>query len=324
MNIRNINKRLLISISTFSLIVVGIGSIAIMSNNGVNAEVDGGTDISSSIENSNIEKNNYNNDGEYHSFYDGKFGSCGKLEGNTVIVSIIADDEFNKWEYGTDFIEYGENEILNDLNSSTAFMIQKAEEYGKNVTFIYDWTNNEDLLYNANFNCEIFDDHNEYTDYSAYYIEKQWIMDNIDIDNIKNKYKADNIAFIFYFNPGRNNICRPCAFTHFSSDDIDVELINMYTRWNQYSIPVPFTYVHEMFHLYGAPDLYHSNEFIPEEYVEYCDKIQKNDIMYNGLPTRDIPECVTELDAYYIGLTDSSSEKELWNLGQSEQSTKMK
>lgn len=325
MSIRNINKKILRSISTFSLIAIGIGCTAFMGHNAVNNVNSDINDSSVSMDNAidtdmNISSDVDNNEDEiYHSFYNGDFGSCGKLEGNTVIVSIIADDESNKWEYGTDFIEYGEKEILNDLNSSTEFMVQKASEYGKDVTFTYDWSNNPDLIYNAQIDSEILND-----DTPVYEIEKQWILDNINVDDLKNKYKADNIAFIFYFNTGKNNECRPGAYTNFASDSIDIEIINMYTRWDKYCIPVPFTYIHELLHLYGAPDLYYSNEYIPEEYVEYCNKIQKNDIMYSPWSSRDTPDYFTELDAYYVGLTDNSSEKELWNLGSREQKTMSK
>lgn len=62
---------------------------------------------------------------------------------------------------------------------------------------------------------------------------------------------------------------------------------------------------------------------ITEQYVEHCRQSNSNDIMFadydiTGKPAPDrVTNELTELDAYYLGLTSYSKDAEKWNLGQS-------
>lgn len=58
---------------------------------------------------------------------------------------------------------------------------------------------------------------------------------------------------------------------------------------------------------------------IPQAYVDYCKETGSQDIMYtiNGDMDR-ITGQLTELDAYYLGLTARPAEADRWQLGLSE------
>ena len=69
----------------------------------------------------------------------------------------------------------------------------------------------------------------------------------------------------------------------------------------------------------GVPDLYYTGGLIPQAYVDYCKETGSQDIMYttNGDMDR-ITGQLTELDAYYLGLTARPAEADRWQLGLSE------
>ncbi len=69
---------------------------------------------------------------------------------------------------------------------------------------------------------------------------------------------------------------------------------------------------------FGAPDPYYANNVISQSYVDYCESITSGDIMFSTYIGEHISNEFTELDAYYVGLTDSSETVEAWDLGLSE------
>ena len=81
----------------------------------------------------------------------------------------------------------------------------------------------------------------------------------------------------------------------------------------------PSAYAHELLHAFGVPDLYYTGGLIPQAYVDYCKETGSQDIMYtiNGDMDR-ITGQLTELDAYYLGLTARPAEADRWQLGLSE------
>ena len=73
-------------------------------------------------------------------------------------------------------------------------------------------------------------------------------------------------------------------------------------------------------HTFGAYDLYYVNNGISSEYVNHLESIDSNDIMYTVTSEKTITNEFSELDAYYVGLIDSSNEQKTWNLPLSEHS----
>ena len=85
-----------------------------------------------------------------------------------------------------------------------------------------------------------------------------------------------------------------------------------------YESPAPIA--HEMLHTFGAPDLYVADEYgITQEYVDYIAQNGLNDIMRNcydpntGSPVYDsVKNEITDITAYYVGLTDYSETVQEW------------
>ena len=145
-----------------------------------------------------------------------------------------------------------------------------------------------------------------------YDLQREWIVNNIDIDKLIKKYNADNIIFMFFFNNKEFKLHSSYTYNQF-----DIELINMFLQEAE-GDTYPATYAHEIMHTFGAPDLYMKNDIINEDYINYLIDINSNDIMRTISPGKEITNTFSSLDAYYVGLINSHEDIEKWNLGISE------
>lgn len=237
--------------------------------------------------------------------YSGINGTADTIEGKTVIISIYANDTVTNWNNDSDNTKI--NDTLNNLKIATDYLVKQVNSYNKEALFIYDWNKFDDIKYIANFNVDIV---NNYKD--NYDTQREWIVNNIDIGNIKKKYAADNLVFMYFFNTNDTNTSITSTYNRLDIDIIDVFPVN-----SNYTIP-PATYAHELLHTFGAPDLYYANEIINQEYVDYLIEIDSNDIMAKVYYGDEITNEFSNLDAYYVGLIDESSDVTKWNLGLSE------
>ena len=237
--------------------------------------------------------------------YSGINGTADTIMGKTVIISIYANDTVTNWNNDSDNTKI--NDTLNNLKIATDYLVKQVNSYNKEALFIYDWNKFDDIKYIANFNVDIV---NNYKD--NYDTQREWIVNNIDIVNIKKKYDADNLVFMYFFNTDDTNTSITSTYNRLDIDIIDVFPVN-----SNYTIP-PATYAHELLHTFGAPDLYYANEIINQEYVDYLIEIDSNDIMAKVNYGDEIINEFSNLDAYYVGLIDESSDVTKWNLGLSE------
>lgn len=253
---------------------------------------------------------------DYQSEYDGAQGSAGSLSGRTLLISIYTDDAGTSWDESSEDDSEMIYDALDNLRISTEYLTQQAERYGASAEFIWDWELNPDLYYKAAFDESLV---TEYGD--KYEIQKSWIENNIDTRALRNKYLADNVIYLFFFNTDYSNQVNPWYLGYSCSPDYYVEFCNIYVRFDDVFVTKPPTYAHEMMHCFGAHDLYYANEFIPQEYVDHLGKTYSSDIMYTVYDSKDITNDFTDLDAYYVGLKDSCEEVEKWNLAISEHIT---
>ena len=238
--------------------------------------------------------------------YESKNGTADKIEGKTVIISIYANDELVKWNYNLENDNLKIDDTLNNLKIATEYLTSEVAKYNKKAEFIYDWQLFSDLKYEATFKDNIVDNYD-----SKYDVQSEWIINNIDIVNIKKKYNADNIIFMYFFNTNDTNT----AIT--STYNLGIDIVNIFPENKNYTIP-PATYAHELLHAFGAHDLYFANAYITQEYVDYCMENTPSDIMASVYYGDEITNTFSALDAYYVGLIDSHADIEKWHLGISE------
>jgi hypothetical protein len=248
---------------------------------------------------------------EYNSFYDGKYGTTGKLEGNSIVVSIFVNEKTTEWtNSGTD--KRNISNIHSKLRTATRYLTENAKKYNKTATFIYDWETYSDLKYKATFKEDLLTTKGTY-----YKIQKAWIKENINSKALKNKYKADNIIYMFFINTEFQNQVKPWTITHNNCSYCDIEYSNIFYRFQGIATPAA-TFAHEILHQFGAPDFYYANDYINQRYVDHLEGSNSKDIMFYINKGTSIDSKFTALDAYYVGIGSRPKEANDWNLNQNE------
>lgn len=240
---------------------------------------------------------------EWVSEYDGRFGSAGKLAGNTVIVSIYTTDAGTSW--GAEDAEQID-ETLRYLGIAAAWLSRNAYDYGTQADFIYDWSADPELRLDAMFDVSLVRQESDFYDLQADYVRE-----NVDSEGLCRKYRADNIIYFFFFNTGFENTVRPWTVGGTFGGNLYVEYTNLYVKFNDVTSP-PSTYAHEVLHTYGAPDLYYASPAIPQEYVDMCAANGSNDIMYTVYLGDEITNELSPLIAYYVGIAPRPLMADTW------------
>ena len=253
--------------------------------------------------------------------FSGSLGSASELNGTTVIVSIYVDDNKTSWS-GADSTK---SNTVKYLGVATDWISAQCGKYGVNADFIYDWTANEDLYYTGTMNCDLTRESD-----NLFYDESSFVDNTVDTASIVSKYSADNVIYILFVNTPMSCTSTSATFNYSKDEpDYENEIITMYCACDGYE-ENPASYAHEMLHTFGAPDLYSAdtqgdNYGITQDYVDYLESSYSNDIMYTTFDanTQDpyydkITNELTEIDAYYVGLTDSSSVVSEWGFDASQ------
>lgn len=156
-------------------------------------------------------------------------------------------------------------------------------------------------------------------DGSMYDVQAGYIQENIPTEELKRAYDADNVVYFFFFNTPYEGTPSPWSLGRLNSPACDTELVNLFLRAAGPVDEPPSAYAHELLHAFGVPDLYYTGGLIPQAYVDYCKETGSQDIMYTINGDMDcITGQLTELDAYYLGLTPRPAEADRWQLGLSE------
>lgn len=247
--------------------------------------------------------------GESATLYDGKYGSVGNLSGKTLIVSLFASDAKTNWKNSGSV----KNDYLSHLGIAVDWITEQCARYGVSSEFLYDWQVYPDLAYSVSFSGNIDD--------AGYYTYRDKVLATCNKDALLEKYHAQNIMFIIVDNTDANTSRH--NYTYMSTPDwyAEIELVRVHTVVN-YGTGVgyllPSSIAHEILHTFGAPDLYSKNETIPQAYVTHLEQIHCKDIMYTTNYGNDIFSSITEISAYYLGLTNSLADVSLYSLGKTE------
>lgn len=251
-------------------------------------------------------------DGTYDSNYSFKDkGSADNINGTTIIVSIFANDSTTSWNKSSSEDQTMMSNIREYLGVGTTWLMKSTMTYGASSKFIYDWSKYTDLYYETSF-----DDDMIVSDLSKISLQYEYIENNVKTGELLNKYNADNIIYLFYFNTDYANKVHTWTYQH--NYRSDYEVINVFVRYEDKFVLSASSYAHEILHCFGAPDLYYKNSKITQEYVDYLKSINSDDILYSVDDVGTITKKFTELDAYYVGLTSTSSDVTKYGLGKSE------
>ena len=133
--------------------------------------------------------------------YDGSLGSAGKISDTTIIVSIFANDSETSWNFSSDEDCETINTMYEHLSSAVDWLEKECAKYGAETKLIFDWTRHADLFYTFDFS----DMNMVRADGGGYKTQRAYIKNHIDSEKIKQKYNAQNILYILYFNVDETN-----------------------------------------------------------------------------------------------------------------------
>lgn len=240
-------------------------------------------------------------------------GSAGELDGNIVVVSIFADDEYTLWNFRKTSDRITRQNSLKYLKIATEWISRNGRSWGYSPVFIYDWEDDPDLYYEMELSLDITDDYEDPSDDMFDFIE-----DSVDSDALLRKYDADSILYMTFFNTSLRNEYVSFTIPYSDGCEDEAEICYILTGCDGEQ-ENPATYAHEMLHTFGAPDLYSSdnpeyNYNISDRFVRYCERNLPNEIMMTTYDYRTqesyydhISNELTDITAYYIGWTDTCS-----------------
>ena len=243
-------------------------------------------------------------------------GTAQFIGGKTILISIFVNNTHYKWNFKDSEDADVYSKLYYRLCTASQWIEEQAADWNVRSDIIWDWYNNDGLFYitEANSNLDGSPD-------SLYTKIYSWIQTHIDLEKLAARYSADNAIFLFYVNSDPDNEERSFAYQFdyesLADQQIGYEAVWFYTGYADSTLGSS-ALAHEMLHCFGARDLYYSDDWITDAYVDHLKSIGSQDIMYMVYDEPDvIYEQFSELDAYYVGLTASSSDAVQFGLGQS-------
>lgn len=249
------------------------------------------------------------------SFYLSDKGTAQKLDGKTVAVSIFVSEYDNVW---TDADKEKKEQQLGYLKMATEWIENQAAARNIEAEFVYDWSSDSELYYEAvfdetvtNYSIRENDGYNLMWDHLNNEVRSQYLMD---------KYDADNIIYLLYFNT-KTDFYRfvPCAKDCYLDPQYSYDTCYFPIGYVGLTLSPPVV-AHEILHLFGAIDLYKGGELIDfygnnDRFIEYVAENLPKDLMYSEadpvtgeLYFDSIPREITDITAYYIGWLEERPE----------------
>ncbi len=249
----------------------------------------------------------------------GDFGSAGYIQDKTIIVSIFTTDSETSWDFSDKEQSDLANKTCDNIGIATNWINQNLKAYNAETEFIYDWREDDALVYSVRFYQPLVT-----SDGENYFDQINYINKHVDTQGILEKYGAQNIIYMFFFNTPYSNPHNPWSIYKKYNDNFKTEIINIYNKFDNEFLSNPSVYAHEIMHCFGAKDLYYSNEYISQAYVDWCKQTHSNDIMYTVNSGEKIFSSFSELDAYYMGLLKTCNDAINWGLKDSDYVTLQK
>lgn len=236
-------------------------------------------------------------------------GSAKYLDGSTVLVSLFIEDSGSSWS--DDKKEF----VMSKMDLANDFLVSEGNSYGKSVNLIYNIYEHPDLAYTVPYSGTI-DDSNRSSYQLLDYITR-YIDTTIPTQEILANYNVDSIAYMCFLD--KSGVSYTFPYYEGDSDLYYYETCYMFLKCDGDYEP-PAVYAHEMLHLFGARDLYSTNQSdgITKEFVQHIEADYPNEIM---LTTYDenwnnvqeyVSNEITDITAYYLGWLDEIPELETY------------
>ena len=261
--------------------------------------------------------------------YDGSRGTARELEGNIAVVSAFVSTPECQWDFDELFYTEAFQAYWLGLETAVKFIEEKSNEYGHSPHFIYDWYEHPELIYKGTADTDPMDM------MSTMQAADQYIDSSIYTADILESTGADQVIYMLVYNtPAYNRTTSYTKIVLGMGEEYPYEMCNMLMNVNDRENTLPSTIAHEMLHTFGAPDLYTTGGIssffgITQEFIDYLKQNNVNDIMRvdadfdpdkGEADYESVWQEMTEITAYYLGLTDHSEIVEQWGLEPSQHS----
>lgn len=232
-------------------------------------------------------------------------GSASYLNGSTVFVSFFIEDPHSSWSDEERAL------VMSKLDIATDYLISAGASYGKTVSLTYDIYDHPDLAYTVSYPKNIRDNDDSARDLLDYMVD--YIAETIPTADLLNKYQATSIGYLCFLN--KDGVSYTFPYYDDDSDCYLYETCFLYLKCDDEYEP-PAVYAHEILHLFGARDLYETNETdgISKEFVQYIETNYPNEIMlttydenWNNVQDH-VTNDLTDITAYFIGWLDTIPE----------------
>ena len=253
--------------------------------------------------------------------YCGNYGTAKHIEGRTVVVAIFADDATTSWNFNKEADRHQQLRNRFFLSVGCTWLTEQTRRYRANPGgFVWDWQEHGDLYYTHAFTEDIVHGFNNRQVANAII---GYIDQNIPTRKLLEEYGADNIIYMLYLNAPNSQDYRSWTnavlYNEIAADKYIPEfcVIVPYGRGRENN---PATLAHEILHCFGAYDLYETNQYspIPQKYVNYLMNHKPNDLMNHCYYSASdiVTVKFSDVDAYYVGLTDTCADMKKWGLGE--------
>lgn len=232
-------------------------------------------------------------------------GSASYLNGSTVFVSFFIEDPHSSWSDEERAL------VMSKLDIATDYLISAGTSYGKTVSLTYDIYDHPDLAYTISYPKNIRDNDDSARDLLDYMVD--YIAETIPTTDLLNEYQATSIGYLCFLN--KDGVSYTFPYYDDDSDCYLYETCFLYLKCDDEYEP-PAVYAHEILHLFGARDLYETNETdgISKEFVQYIETNYPNEIMlttydenWNNVQDH-VTNDLTDITAYFIGWLDTIPE----------------
>ena len=232
-------------------------------------------------------------------------GSASYLNGSTVFVSLFVEDPRSSWS------DEDRALVMSKLDIATDYLISAGASYGKTVSLTYDIYDHPDLAYTISYPKNIRDNDDSARDLLDYMVD--YIAETIPTADLLNEYQATSIGYLCFLN--KDGVSYTFPYYDDDSDCYLYETCFLYLKCDDEYEP-PAVYAHEILHLFGARDLYETNETdgISKEFVQYIETNYPNEIMmttydenWNNVQDH-VTNDLTDITAYFIGWLDTIPE----------------
>lgn len=219
-----------------------------------------------------------------------RLGSAKYLEGRTVFYSMFVDTPESSWT------QEDKEEALTELAVATDYIVEAAEDYHKDVEFIFDWNENPDLSGEATIDFPVSNEADFQDSLDAKI--SVWMKRTIPFETLLEESEADQYALlVFVHNPGTSY-----AIVYDGLDNPRESLI-------VFDEEPPSVYAHEILHLFGAHDLYAGAEYT-KEVTDYVSQAYPQEIMYTAMGQESIE--ISPITAYHLGWIDYTEETDVF------------